>query len=126
MARTVSGAGFPSDPTNQPGQYPPPGDSFFGIHLPSSTGAPGTAGQYQSGEDSADVAIAVTDPTAGGADRLVLGDIGGADDWTTANTQYQTQEMISGVSGIGQTGAGQGHVRGPSHPNAMHAGGEPR
>lgn len=44
--RPYSGTNESSDPTNQPGQYPPGGwgDALFGGPLPDGTGAPGTAG----------------------------------------------------------------------------------
>jgi hypothetical protein len=45
----TSGTSSKSDPTNEPGQYPP--GSFFGIAVPSGTGAPGTSGAGTAGGD---------------------------------------------------------------------------
>lgn len=41
----ASGTATPSDPSNQPGQYPA---SLFGVALPQGTGAPGTEGALSS------------------------------------------------------------------------------
>jgi hypothetical protein len=43
--RPYSGTAESSDPTNEPGQYPPSGkNNIFGGPLPTGTGAPGSAG----------------------------------------------------------------------------------
>lgn len=121
MARTVSGAQFPSDPANQPNQYP---TSLFGVGLPQGTGAAGGPTQYTPGEDAGDATVTVSDPVAN--DRAVQGDLSGGDDWTTYNTAYGGREPFSGVDLSGGTGAGKGSVRGPGHPNSMNQDGEPR
>lgn len=52
----------------------------------------------------------------------------GADDTMAGPQAYNAyqREPISGQTGIGETGAGQGNVRGPRHPNAANQAGEPR
>lgn len=44
VGRGYSGVSGGSDPTTEPGQYPPSQNSIFGGALPTGTGAPGTRG----------------------------------------------------------------------------------
>lgn len=50
--KAVSGFAESSDPTNEPGQYPPGdwGTAIFGGPLPTGTGAPGTSGGRGGGD----------------------------------------------------------------------------
>ena len=51
-ARLSAGTASGADPTNEPGQYPPGDDhGIFGGALPTSTGAPGSAGAPRSQGD---------------------------------------------------------------------------
>jgi hypothetical protein len=52
-ARPYSGVSKPSDPTNEPGQYPAGdwGNAIFGGPLPTGTGAPGSQGGQTAGLD---------------------------------------------------------------------------
>jgi hypothetical protein len=59
-----SGTASGGDPTNQPGQYPP--GSFFGITVPSGTGAPGTAGVNPMTADDPTISPGQNTPTLGG------------------------------------------------------------
>ena len=59
-----SGRGSGGDSTSQPGQYPP--GSFFGISVPSGTGAPGTAGANPAASDDPTIMSGQNTPTIGG------------------------------------------------------------
>ena len=59
-----SGTGSGGDTSSQPGQYPP--GSFFGISVPSGTGAPGTAGANPMAADDPTIMSGQNTPVIGG------------------------------------------------------------
>lgn len=146
--RPYSGVNSPSDPTNEPGQYPVTpswGDAIFGGPLPTGTGAPGSTGarRGQAGTDAtnepgqtSDGLTGVTDAQitqsgAPGSQGAVDSD-GGADSvtFTAASDGINPYRMVTtsdDISGPGDwTGANdQGYATGgPQLPGI--AGNEPQ
>lgn len=71
-SRPYSGVNESSDPTNQPGQYPPGGQNdIFGGPLPTGTGAPGTAGAAGGPADATNEPGQVTDGLTGTTDAQI-------------------------------------------------------
>jgi hypothetical protein len=113
-----AGASNP-DPSLVSGQDP---ESMYGIPLSYSTGFPGSeaftpagVGAGMSAPEGAVLGSAiVTTPGASSIPAQPVASIGAGD----ANLQSQSdlytgRELLSGVSMIGETGIGHGHVRGP-------------
>lgn len=80
----VSGVAGSSDPTNEPGQYPPSRTDIFGGPLPTGTGAPGTRGGGGGGDDTAEPGQ-LTDGITGVSDAEIT-ETGAPGTGTTANT----------------------------------------
>ena len=82
----VSGTTEASDPTNEPGQYPPGGwgTAIFGGPLPSGTGAPGTKGGAGGADDTAEPGQLVDGLT--GITETEITETGSPGTGTTANT----------------------------------------
>jgi len=113
-----SGPSAGEDPTLVHNQYP---GSLFGVALPQGTGAGGTSGAQPV---SGGVSVDFTDAFSSWRDRpTTLQHLSGPGDSTTA--PGQTTEGISGTGpgDVANTHAGEGHVAGPPHPNAVNING---
>lgn len=94
---------------------PFPGDPNYS-QRPGTAG--GTAGMVP-GSDEGAVIDTVTVSSVYGPSRTETVDVND----TSRDGQYPDRERISGVA-LGGTGAGEGHVSTPHHPNSMSGGGQ--
>lgn len=102
----------PSDPTNEPGQYPAT-EPISGVSL-GGTGAPGSAGTVEQGE-SGGTTITYSLPGFYKGEGVSLqastvDTISGPNDWTAPPGNYPPVHPLAGTPSPTGTGAGEGRV----------------